>query len=161
MYLLIHIWPIFCLSVWKISTQSSFSIELCTQLMVRENRGLLTKTKSMSWHYFLQASFSRNALSSGEHYSQKAFWKWVGEHPPSSVILVKYQQCFWEGCARSMAKGLTLPSKGQHNICIFLFSSLSNKEQFKWAKTWTEPGPSLQLNYMHTKKRGQNPLWAK
>lgn len=79
------------------------SIKLCTQLMISENTGLLTKTKSTSWHYFLQASFSRKALWNGAHYSQKHFeneWVNILHH---SEMLPKPQRCCREGCVMSRA----------------------------------------------------------
>lgn len=161
MCFIIYFWPIFRLPVWKISIQSSFNIELCTQLMLMENRGLLTKTKSMIWHYFLQASFSRNALSSGAHYSRKHFeneWVNILYH---SVILVKYPLYCQEGCTalsvwledwQSWAKSSTIP------VIFLLVLCKINKESFEWVQSWTEPASSLQLKSMHRENRWESPL---
>lgn len=161
MCFVIYFWPIFCLPVWKISIQSSFNIELCTQLMLMENRGLLTKTKSMSWHYFLQASFSRNALSSGAHYSQKHFEnEWVN-FLYRSVIFVKYQLCCWEGytALRVWLEDWHFWAKSSAIHVNFLLALLKiNKESFQRVKNRTEPGPSLRLKSTHRENRGQSPL---
>lgn len=159
MCFIIYFWPIFCLPVWKISVQPSFNVEFHTQPMLMENRGLLTK--SMSWHYFLRASFSRNALSSGAHYSQKHFengWVNILYH---SVILVKYQQWFWEGytALRVWLENWHVWAKSSTIPVIFLLALFKiKKESFQWVKSWTEPGSSLQMKSMHRENRGQSPL---
>lgn len=138
------------------------SIELCTQLMISENTGLLTKTKSTSWHYFLQASFSRKALWNGAHYSQKHFeneWVNILHH---SEMLPKPQWCCREGCVMSRAclggRGSSANQEYSSSFFFFLVLCKINKGQFEWVKIWMEPEVGLQLKCMHMEKRGQGPL---